>query len=130
MSFHTSKVSGKKNTETLYRYVGESKSLAGALHSSGAGSLIFKNKQQRKKSPKSPMHRLTGSSQPDRATQDSGHGEQKRKSWLGLGQPPDLREEAGGQDCLFSVPNPLLGYLHLIVVLDDLGSPVKALGCG
>lgn len=57
-------------------------------------------------------------------------GMRKRKSWLDLGQPPDLREEAGGQGCLFSVPNSLLGYLHFIVVLDDLRSPVKALGCG
>lgn len=92
--------------------------------------MISKNKQQRKKSPKNPVPRLTGSSQPDRATRDAGRGEQKRKFCLGLGQPPDLREEAGGQDCLFSVPNPLLSHLHFIVVLDDIRSPVKALGCG
>lgn len=59
-----------------------------------------------------------------------GIGNKRESSALGLGQLPDLREEAGGQDCLFSVPNPLLGHLHFTVVLDDLRSPVKALGCG
>lgn len=47
VSFHTSKVSGgkKKDREMLYRYVEESKLLVAALHSLGAGSMIFKNKQ-------------------------------------------------------------------------------------
>lgn len=76
------------------------------------------------------MSRPTGSSQTDRATQDAGRGEQRRKSCLGLGPPADLREEAGGQHCLFSAPIPPLGYLHFIVVLGDLRSPMKALGCG
>ena len=53
------------------------------------------------------MHKPTPLSEPDRATQDAGQGNKGESSSRGLGQPPDSREKAGGQDRF-----PLLPVLH------------------
>lgn len=62
--------------------------------------------------------------------QDAWQGEQRRKSFLGPWTISRLGEAGGGQACLSSAFSPPLGYLHFTVVLDDLKSPVKVLGCG
>lgn len=102
----------------------ESKLLIGALHSSEIGSVIFKNKQPQKNKevPRTQyVDPLCDPSRSELPRMPGGENKGESHAWaLGLRQI----------FCFSSAPSPPVGHLHFPVVLDDLRSPAKALGCG
>lgn len=115
--------------ETLSRHVGESKLPAGVLHSWSRPQPFSRTGNKKRKVPTTQcINQLHHPSQTEEHRMP-GRGT-KEKVPPGPWGCPQIWGRRLGARTPFLCSSPPLGYLHFIVVLDDLRSPVKALGCG